>query len=555
MGMNKHASIAVALVVVLVSSSLATAGHLRVPAQIPVRDGKTLAADVYLPGLVGAWPAVLIQTPYDKRSFWAVFPNDTVQDPFLKSLEYAFVVVDWRGFFASSSAAVPGADRGLDGYDVVEWVARQNWCTGKVGTWGASALGVIQFQTASKHPPHLTASVPIVAHPREEYEVYFPGGVFARNRNAFVSGHFGGGEALRQHPTYDSLWQAIEAGGVQPEHIDVPMLHVSGWYDHGTSLALRESAAIRERGGSGARDRQWLLVGPWTHGGASTGKEQEGQLSYPAAAQEASREAKAFFDFFLRGVENGWDSRPFVRAFRINEDRWVTGDRWPSPAATARRFWLGVEGTLRATPPGDNAGDLAIVVDPSDPVPTLWGAIIVEGNGNRQGPGDLSTLETRRDVVTFTTEPLTHPLAIEGVAVVTVSLTCDAVDTDLAVRMTEVAPDGRSLLLVDGIRRASLRESYSERKLLEPGVTVRVSVTLPPVAVTIPAGHRLRLVVAPSNYDRFDVNMQDGSSLSDDSGATATVATVDLLVSSDSPAVLELPILPDARVRGRIGAR
>ena len=544
-----------AVVAVLVVSSVSMAAHLRVPANVPMRDGKALAADVYVPALTGSWPVVLIQTPYDKRGFWAVFATGGAGDPLLGSLDYAFVVLDWRGFYTSAGAAVQDSDRGEDGYDAVEWIARQSWCTGSVGTWGPSALGVVQYQTASKHPPHLVASVPIVAHPRESYEAYFPGGVYARNRNSFVASHFGGGDLLRQHPTYDAFWQIAEAAGVQPEEIDVPMLHITGWYDHFSTAAVNESAAIQEHGGPGARGHQWLLVGPWTHGGASTGKEQEGELSYPAAVQESSREAKAFFDFFLRSIDNDWDHRPFARTFRINEDRWVEGSRWPSPAALPRRFWLGADGELHIAPLILDGGNLDIEVDPSNPVPTVWGAILVEANGNQQGPGDLSPIEKRSDVLTFTTEVVTRPLAIEGVAVATLWITCTAVDTDLAVRMTEITPDGRSLLLVDGIRRASLRDSSSERKLLQPGVPVRVTVTLPPVAATIPIGHALRISVAPSNYDRFDVNLQDGSSLSDDPGATATTGTVTLLLDSSYPSTLDLPLLPDARVRPRIGSR
>ena len=546
---------AVAALAGLAVAAAVGAAHLRVPAQIPMRDGATLAADVYLPTLAGSWPAVLIQTPYDKRNFWAVFPNDAVADPLLKSPAYAFIVLDWRGFYASAGAAAVGADRGRDGYDAVEWIAAQSWCTGAVGTWGPSALGFIQFQTAATRPPHLVAAVPIVAHARDAYEIYFPGGVFARNRNGFVAGHFGGGAGLGQHPTYDAFWQLVEAGGVQPEDINVPMLHVSGWYDHGTAVALGEADAVRSRGGPHARGRQWLLVGPWTHGGASTGKEQEGELSYPAAAGESSREALAFFDYTLRGIDNGWQARPFARTFRINEDCWEAGDRWPDAAVVVRRLWLGADGSLAAVPPRAADQRVTVTVDPRDPVPTVWGAIIVEGNGTRQGPGDLSGVESRPDVVTFTTEPMAAPLAIAGEAVVTAWLTCSAVDTDLAARVTEVTPDGRSLLLVDGIRRVSLRDSLAERRLLEPGVPVRVAVTLPPLAATIRAGHRLRVSLAPSNYDRFDVNMQDGSSLSDERGAVATVATVELLLGRDRGATLDLPVMPEPRVRPRLPSR
>jgi hypothetical protein len=138
---------------------------------------------------------------------------------------------------------------------------------------------------------------------------------------------------------------------------------------------------------------------------------------------------------------------------------------------------------------------------------------------------------------------LAEPLTVEGASVARLFFECDAVDTDFAVRLTEVYPDGRSMLLVEGIRRASLRNTYETRELLAPGTVYEVEVALPPVSVTLPAGHRLRLLVAPSNYDRFDKNMQDGSDLSDEAGAVATTANVTLHTSATHPSSLTLPVV------------
>jgi predicted acyl esterase len=525
--------------------------HLRQPASIPMRDGQVLAADVYLPAAAGRWPVVLIQTPYDKRAFSAVFPVELSDDPLLKDPDYAFVVTDWRGFFASTPASVPGYDRGLDGYDTVEWIARQPWCDGRVGTWGASALGVIQFQTAAQRPPHLVACVPMVAHDHDSYGLYYPGGVYARNKNGFVAGHFGGGDAVKAHPLEDGLWDALAASGVQPEAIDVPMLHISGWYDHETDISLAVAAAVQTRGGPSARGSQKVLIGPWSHSGI--GKLQQGELAYPAAEGASSLLAKEFFDFYLRGVANGYGARSAFRYFRINDDAWVDAAAWPPPGAQAVAFYLTEKRELSPLPPASATASVAYTSDPADPVPTLFGAILVEGAAT-QGPGDLTPIEGRPDVVTFTTAPVAAPLRIEGRPVARLWIRCSAPDTDLAVRMTQVSPDGRSVLLVDGIRRASLRDSFSRRELLQPGEPYLVEVDLPSVAVAIPAGDRLRIDVASSNYDRFDVNMQDGSSLSDDPGARATKAQVSVLVNSVFASELVVPTVGLHRVRRHLAA-
>jgi hypothetical protein len=511
-----------------------------------MRDGATLAGDVYLPG-GGRWPVILIQTPYNKNLFAAALSGGG-DDPLLGSADYAFVVTDWRGFFASASAASPGYDRGLDGYDTVEWIASQPFSGGEVGTWGASALGVVQLETAAKHPPHLRAAVPEVAHLRNTYDLYYPGGVYARNKNTFVAVVFGGDALVRAHPTYDASWQAVEASGIHGADIDTPMLFVSGWYDHETDLTLAAAAEIEAAGGPHARGRQKALVGPWSH--SHLDKTEQNALSYPAAAGEAARRALAFFDFYLRGEATGVDSWPFITYFRINDNLWRQAPAWP-PEATTTDLRLGGDGTLGPTT-ADYPTEVPWTSDPSSPVPTLFGAILLETNGSTQGPGDLTSIESRPDVLTFTTPVIGQPLRIEGRATARVWITCTAVDTDLAVRLTDVDADGRSWLLVDGIRRASLRSSRSSRQLISPGVPVEVAVELPSVAVTIPPGHRLRLDLAASNYDRFDVNLQDGSSLSDAPDGVPTPAAITLMLDDGHPATLELPVVQEHAVRRRL---
>lgn len=531
------------LVVVALAAGRAAEGHVRSEVAVPMRDGRTLAVDVYLPASTGRWPAILIQTPYDKRRFIPTLvaaPTDAL----LGNPDYAFLVADWRGFYGSASASVRGYDRGLDGYDLVEWAAAQPWCTGDVGTWGGSALAVIQFRTASQRPPHLRAAVPLVGHMADTYELYYPGGVWQRNKNTFVTGHFGL-VGVEDHPLEDGFWALVDATAIQPASIDVPMLHVSGWYDHETEISLASAAAIRTDGGPNARGRQWVLVGPWTHGGI--GELQQGQLTYPAAEGEAARQAAGLFDRYLRGIANGWEGRPVFRTFSINDNAWRDTETWPPPAARTQRLYLAPNAAL-ADAPAPNAAPQAYLSDPANPVPTLFGAILTEGWGS-QGPGDLRPVEARADVLTFTTPPLGRPLHLEGTPLASVVIECSAVDTDVAVRLTQVDPDGRSVLLVDGIRRASLRSSLSSRQLLAPATPVRVPVKLPPVAVTIPAGHRLRVLVASSNYDRFDVNMQDGSSLSDAPGARPVTAEVRVLLDSANPSWIDLPVVGASQAR------
>jgi predicted acyl esterase len=540
----RRGGLAALLALAALASTLPAAARDRTTVNIPMRDGHALAADVYLPSGSGPWPTILIQTPYNRLQFVPALAL-SFPDPLFGDTDYAFVVTDWRGYFGSAGAAVPGYDRGLDGYDTVEWIAAQPWSDGDVGTWGASALGVIQFETASKHPPHLRAAVPMVSHIADSYELYYPGGVWARNKNAFVEEHFGL-PGVANHPLEDGFWSLVDAAAIQPDAIDVPMLHVSGWYDHETTQSLAAAGAIQSGGGPGARGRQWVLVGPWSHSGL--GDLQQGDLTYPAAVDEPARLAVLFFDYYLRGVDNGWTAREPYRTFLINADSWRDASAWPPPVPGPAKLFLTAGGALSPTPPPSDAPPRGYTSDPADPVPTLFGGILIQTNAT-QGPGDLRPVEARPDMLTYTTPPFDSPLQVEGTVTAHLVVACSAVDTDMAVRLTDVWPDGRSELLVDGIRRVSLRASLASRQFLSPETPYEVDVTIPPVAVLFPPGHSLRVLVASTNYDRFDVNVQDGSSLSDDSGAHPVTADVQILSGAAHPSWIALPVVNERPTR------
>jgi len=144
---------------------------------IPMSDGQTLKADIYLPTGWTSGPTILIQTPYNKNLYHLGLPLGIgLGQP---NMQYAIVILDWRGFWGSSAAAYQGAPAmGEDGYDVVEWIAAQSWSDGNIGTWGPSALGKVQFATAKEHPPHLKCIVPVVAASQTNYEEYYPGGSY-----------------------------------------------------------------------------------------------------------------------------------------------------------------------------------------------------------------------------------------------------------------------------------------------------------------------------------------------------------------------------------------
>ena len=507
---------------------------------IPMRDGKSLAADVWLPAKPGRYPAVVVQTPYDRKlQRWALEGMDDRRS--WDREHYAYVVADWRGFFGSRAAgpARPG-QRGQDGFDVVEWTAAQTWSDGKVGTWGPSALGRVQLDTAAERPPHLVCCVPLVAPIGQSYDDYYEGGVYKEAHVAKLDAlGFGVGTSVHDRPDPDAPAWKLAKRLARPERIDVPMLFITGWFDHATARELDTFRTLLSVGGSNARDGSRLLVGPWHH--VAIDQVQQGDLAFPAAAGEAAREVRAFLDFHLRGVaDGGWAARPRVRVWRCNEEGWHGGTAWPFPAAVEATWTLHASGVIDRAESAIDEAARRYLDDPASPVPTVGGANL-PAPGLLAGPRDQAPLLGRDDVLVWTTAPLAAPLRLDGVATLSVFLACDKPDTDLAVRLCEVLADGRTMLLGDAIQRASFRNA-PVREPLVAGQPSRMTVTLPPLAVTFPKGARLTLILAGTNWPRFERNGHDSAPHLDP--AKARPAKVEILHDAAHPARLVLPLLP-----------
>jgi uncharacterized protein len=487
---------------------------------IPTRDGRMLAADLYSTDTSDARPTLLVQTPYNKNLYrlGVNIPPEAGGRPLpWDSAHYNVVVLDWRGFYGSRDAGVTGYDRGLDGYDAVEWIAAQPWSDGKVGTWGPSALGLIQFQTARNAPPHLVCAVPLVKDFKTKYSDFYYGGEF-RKEHVESLGALGlaSPALILSRPTDDAAWALAERNTDIAAEIAVPMLLIGGWYDHYPDDVLRAFADLREESASAVRLRHKLLVGPWMH--ERVGRAEQGILSYPDAAGASDSMALLFFDHELRGLDNGYDALPPIRYYQIGNDEWRTTDDW---AALVRGYetsslHLHADGSLQAQPPAANES-ATIVYDPRDPSPTVGGSRLAPfGTGVLSGPQDQrEQVESRGDALLFTTAPLERDLETAGDIAVELSVSSDREDTDIAIRLCDVYPDGRSVLLTQGIHRMRFRRGLMPRDtaLMTPGSVERVTVRLQNIAMTWRAGHRLRIIVTSSNYPQYEVNLNSGGVL------------------------------------------
>ncbi|MDM8008045.1 MAG: CocE/NonD family hydrolase [Phycisphaerae bacterium] len=492
-------------------------------------DGTRLATDVYLPTTGGPrWPVRLVRTPYGRVNYNREYGAKA-------ELGYVMVVQDMRGRFDSEGKDLAFIDCGWgdnkDGLDTINWILAQPWCNGKIGTEGASAMGITQCMLAATDPPGLVAQYIAVAAPSLYHHATYVSGAL---RAALIDGWLTGAGfdpdnmwLTCLHPFYDGHWRKLNSIAEAPR-IKVPAVFFGGWYDVFLQGTIDGFVSRHNNGGPGAKGKQKLIIGPWGHGGpkADLGPATPmGELTYPPNSLKTPFPCggDAWFEFYLKGVDTGVEKVPAVQYFTMGavgeEDapgnEWQTADNWPVPAEPTP-FYLHVDRSLSRKAPETANGRLAFTYDPLDPVPTRGGCLLLSWNeyGTKRkvtsGTYDQRDIEQRPDVITFTTEPLAEPLEVTGRLTARLFVVSDRIDTDFAVKLTDVYPDGRSMNVTDGLARCRYRKGFDRLTPLEPGQPAEIEVDLWSTSMVFGKDHRIRVAVTGSNYPRFDVNPNTG---------------------------------------------
>ncbi len=477
---------------------------------VTMRDGARLATDVFFPDNKKVKrPVVLIRTPYGKAKWAQIMAQAFVGQ------KLVWVVQDTRGRFGSEGVSSSFMDDSWDGYDTVEWIYRQPWCDGNIGTGGVSAMGITQYVMDKTMPPHLTCQHVMAAAPSLYHTVAYQGG--APKRALIMSWLLGNDFPLQvlqmmlSNVDYGGIWEMLDLTH-EYDKVNIPIMHMAGWYDMFLKGNLDAFVGLQEGGAEGARGNQRLVIGPWTHMGfLGVAGTKQGEIDYPGNSQYSIFKIPRWFQECLRGRDEGFMDGPVVRYYVMGDtedpeapgNEWRKSDVWPV-ASDVTPFYMSADGTLGEKKPG--SGSKTIVDDPANPVPTICGANL----DLKAGPCDQRELEKRGDVLVFSTPVLEKPVEITGNIIAKIFFKTDVVDTDFAVRLTDVYPDGRSMLITDGTARASHRESDRYRVELTPGETYELNVDLWATSIIINKGHRIRVSVAGSNFPRFDVNMHNG---------------------------------------------
>ena len=543
-------------------SSATFDGHQLTSQYVSVRDGTRLALDLFLPtqdGKVaaGKLPVVWMHTPYNRRTTndgltAANYPGKALQ---LVKYGYAVAVVDFRGLYASFGRNA-GYNRGewqdaarFDAYDITEWLAKQPWSNGKVGMWGCSATGGSQMQALSTAPPSLKAIFPMSC----EWDVYAfvaSGGITPRNgptmmmrggsreerdRSAVAIDGDTDGQLLRA--AIGEHERNLETAGAVPFRDSVSAEFGNAWWakssPHNYADVINRSgiavyAAVNWAEGftghgpaytfNNLRTPRKIVLGPGKHCDWATVLKDTGF--------DIVTEERRFFDYWLRGIDNGVMREPAVTYYTYNAPReraWRTSATWPLAGEKRTTYWLGA-GSLATAAPTSGARETSMPVGYATDGEAFW-----------------------TSGMSFRSEPLPRDTELTGHASATLWIASSGTDADIIARLDDVAPDGTHVYVgVEGKLRASLRATAkapyetmglpwhpftrASEKMLVPGEPVEAQFEFLPTSYIVKAGHRIRLT------------LQFADARSTEKVDPAPRITV--FHGPDQPSRIELPVIP-----------
>jgi putative CocE/NonD family hydrolase len=541
---------------------------------IPMGDGVRLAADIYHPDTTGEYPAILIRTPYNKRD--PVYGYEIFGGLFA-SQGYVIVIQDVRGKFGSEGDFYPVINEGSDGADTIRWMSSQRWCNGKIGMFGISYFGATEWLVTPLEHETLVTVVPIFTT-QSAYDLWLTGGVF--NYNLTFTWHYRNDARKRremniiewkkgvwtlplisacnslgvQNPIYDDwishpvpgpFWDRMRVDN-QVGQIQCPALMVAGWFDPFLSKMLDDYNRIRDKGGSTAARSSRLIIGPWNH--VTESRYKDTHFTEEARFLGQIKTIFRWYNHWLKNEVNGIEKEAPIRIFVMGKNEWRNEQEWPLARTRYTRYYLhsmgnantsNGDGYLSLDSPTNESPDV-FVYDPEDPVPSIdMGKLFISFS---YIPVDQKEVEARQDVLVYSTDPFREELEVTGPVKLVLNASTSALDTDFTVKLTDVYPDGRSVLVSAGIIRARFRESLTNPSLLEPGRVYRYEIEVGATSLVFAKDHRIRIQVSSSDFPRRDRNLNTGAEI----GLTAEMIQATQTVYHDDryASYLLLPVIP-----------
>lgn len=522
---------------------------------IPMRDGVVIYGDVYRPAAEGKYPTLIVRTPYGVQ-------RDGVHETMTKFAQrgYAVVMTDNRGRYESGGDWDPFRFEAKDGYDEIEWAAKQDFSNGKIGLQGGSYLGHVQWAAASQAPPSLVVIFPSLASTNIYANWITHGGAFrlsfnygwgvVRMPNRIMLPQYwhteaytpeelkydnilwhlplntgdlkSAGYAVKHyrdwlaHSSYDDYWKQI-SDEERMDKIRVPAEVSGGWFDIFLAGTINGYTLMKQKAATeAARKGTRMIIGPWGHGPTR----KYGDVDFgPDAYNDQFEEELRFFDFHLKGIKNGLDNNNPVKLFYMGVNKWRTETDWPIPGTNYRNLYIAGTGNANSVRGGGTltfdkptSGKDTYSYDPQNPVHTLGGNNCC-GTPTLAGPKDQRPIEQRNDVLVYTSQFLKDPLTIAGPVKFKLNASTDGPDTDWMVKLVDVYPNGFAMPVAEGILRARFRNGLDKPELLKAGQQYEFTIDMAGTANTFLPGHRIRIDITSSNFPQFDRNPNTGEPL------------------------------------------
>jgi uncharacterized protein len=549
--------------------------------KIPMRDGVKLNATIFMPKGQGPRPAVFTLTPYNSDTYYP-------RARYFAQNGYVYALVDVRGRGNSEGVFVPFENEGRDGHDVVEWLAAQPWCSGKVGMWGGSYAGYDQWATLQNFPPHLSTIVPAAAaaigvdFPAQnnvhapylmQWATYTSGVTpqpnlfgdaafwIAKFRELYLSqrpfrefDRIVGNpsrwfQRVLDHPSDDELWRALRPSEADYERIGIPILTITGHYDDDQYGAMHYYRRHMEHGAAAAKERHFLVVGPWDHAGTRTPSRDVGGLTFgPASLVDLNALHKAWYDWTMKDGPRPAFLKDRVAYYVVPADEWKYASALDRVATQTRTLHLGSDGSasdvfrsgsLRPEAPSASSAPDRYAYDPRDTRPAA-----LETEEIRNYLTDQRyVLNPFGNGVVYTSEPLAEPFEISGYVRFSAWIAIDVPDTDFRVSLYEVLADGTSVLLAEDVKRARYRESLQKETLVSPGAVLRYDFDqFPFFSRRVERGSRLRLFLRCPNSIYLEKNYNGGGVVAEETARDARTAHVAVHHDARYPSAITLPV-------------
>ncbi len=533
-------------------------------------DGLWLSTDVYLPDGQGPWPCVLIRTPYSNND-----PEKKI--PLAREFAtngYAVAIQDVRGRYDSVGEWEPFFNEGKDGLAAQTWLAEQDFCNGIIALMGRSYEGFCVWSATFGHHPAVRAIVPIVALPDPVVNVpWMNGSVFW---NMITWAMFVHGRTNQDIEQYD--WESLY--GFRPlnrldeqlgflskpwrdwmdhqlkddyweracymhrmNELDIPALHICGWYDDDGPSTFNNYPNARKFAGS--KNEQYILIGPWPHA-TNTKCVIHGVDFGPEEIIDLNGFILDWLDMQIGGRPENWGDRKRARIFLMGSNDWHDMEDWPPPGIEGQPVYLHSggsantmfgDGVLSTEKPGNGVAYDEYIYDPDHPTPYLYDA----GTLQVGGPFDARPVERRDDVLCYTSAPLEDDTIICGRVFAELWVSSSAEDTEFCAKLCDVHPNGVARQLCDGNIRLAMRDSLEKTDPVPPGEIVKVRIDMWATGIRVFKGHLLRLEVASAAMPKFaaHTNTLDPPG----SAVEAVIATNRVYHDSERQSKVILPVI------------